>query len=280
MFSVPDYQRIARSLFCRESCKGTKGCRKQTCGPAPKTDNKIAISHTEIFGKLERPQVIFDHQKHVEALKKEEARKRQKPVQPAIRSTRRRILSCLIFPKKVKGKDKDAVMHAYHDQCITCHKEKRMEKKKAGPVVCAECHLEKLRNAKPDHPVFEFDYQLHDTHDKKLKERNIKETCQRCHHIFNEELVYEKGKEWSCYYCHDLTKKTGPVLAAATKITREKDFTMRKVSHIRCLNCHLYLTRTEKPDPTGKKKEGPYRLRQVSYRKIQDACGTRKGAAA
>ena len=36
-----------------------------------KPDNKISIAHTEIFGKLERPQVIFDHKKHDEAFKKE-----------------------------------------------------------------------------------------------------------------------------------------------------------------------------------------------------------------
>jgi len=33
--------------------------------------NKVLIAHTELFGALERPPVIFDHQKHVEAIKKE-----------------------------------------------------------------------------------------------------------------------------------------------------------------------------------------------------------------
>jgi len=36
-----------------------------------KPEDKIVIAHTEIFGPLERPQVIFDHKKHVEAIKKE-----------------------------------------------------------------------------------------------------------------------------------------------------------------------------------------------------------------
>ncbi len=36
-----------------------------------KPENKIAIAHTEIFGKLERPQVIFNHGKHEEAMKTE-----------------------------------------------------------------------------------------------------------------------------------------------------------------------------------------------------------------
>lgn len=246
-----------RGVYSVESpVKEQKAVESKPAGPAVKTDNKIAIAHTEIFGELERPQVIFDHQKHVEALKKE-GKKEAETCATCHPVDKQKDLILFNFPKKVKGKGKDPVMVAYHDECITCHKEKRIEKKKAGPVICADCHLEKLRDVKPDHPVFEFDYQLHDTHDKKLKERNIKETCQRCHHIFNEELVYERGKEWSCYYCHDITKKTGPVLAAATRITRKKDFNISRVSHIRCLNCHLYLTLTEKPDPTGKKKEGP-----------------------
>jgi hypothetical protein len=28
-------------------------------------ENKISIAHTEIFGELERPPVVFDHFKHV-----------------------------------------------------------------------------------------------------------------------------------------------------------------------------------------------------------------------
>ena len=39
--------------------------------PAIKPENKIAIARTEIFGKLERPQVIFNHAKHEEAYKME-----------------------------------------------------------------------------------------------------------------------------------------------------------------------------------------------------------------
>jgi hypothetical protein len=138
---------------------------------------------------------------------------------------------------------------------MNCHKKSR--EKKAGPIVCGDCHVEKLQSVTIKYPLFEFDYQVHDTHDKKLKERNIKETCDLCHHIYNEELVYERGKEWSCYYCHDIGKQTGPALAVETRNTKKKDFNIRRISHIRCLNCHLYFTLKEKVDPTGKKKVGP-----------------------
>jgi cytochrome c2 len=127
--------------------KEQKAVESKPAVPAPKTDNKIAIAHTEIFGELERPQVIFDHQKHVEALKKEEGKKEAETCRTCHPVDKEMDLILFSFPKKVKGKDKDSVMHAYHDECITCHKEKRIEKKKAGPVVCAECHLENLRSA-------------------------------------------------------------------------------------------------------------------------------------
>ena len=35
-----------------------------------KTENKIIIAHTEIFGKLERPQVVFDHGLHSDKFKR------------------------------------------------------------------------------------------------------------------------------------------------------------------------------------------------------------------
>ncbi len=141
---------------------------------------------------------------------------------------------------------------------------KKREQRRRNPVLLSVLIvMQKSSSVKVKYPVFEFDYQVHDNHDKKLKERNIKETCDLCHHIYDEELVYERGKEWSCYYCHDTAKQTGPVLAAATRITKKKDFTIRKVSHTRCLNCHLYFTLKEKVDTTGKKKAGPLSVTNV-----------------
>jgi hypothetical protein len=225
--------------------------------PVQKLEDKVSIAHTDIFGSLERPQVIFDHKKHVEALKKE-GKKEWETCDTCHPVDKEKGLILFDFPKKVKGKDKDSVMNAYHDECISCHKEKSREKKKAGPIVCGDCHVEKLQNIQLKYPVFEFDYQVHDNHDKKLKEKNIKENCDLCHHIYNEELVYEKGKEWSCYYCHEIGRKTGPVLATETRIIRKKGLSLEKVSHMRCLNCHLYFKKQDKGKIKPKdEKESP-----------------------
>src|SRR4030042_1847240 len=53
------------------SVEGLPVTKKSVESRLVKPENKIGIAHTEIFGVLERPQVIFDHNKHTEALKKE-----------------------------------------------------------------------------------------------------------------------------------------------------------------------------------------------------------------
>ncbi len=211
-----------------------------------KPDNKIAIAHAEIFGKLERPHVIFDHKKHEEAMKSEGCN----TCHPVGENNVLRF----DFPKKVQGKDKKTVMDAYHDQCIDCHKKKSAENKKSGPVVCADCHSKKLESVKIKYPVFEFDFAYHDKHVKKLKEKIGKDDCGQCHHIYNVEqkkLIRKEGTEESCYYCHALTKQRGPELSAVVKVSAEKGLSIRKASHQMCLNCHL------KYKKQGDKEAGP-----------------------
>jgi hypothetical protein len=225
-----------------------------------KPDNKIGIAHTEIFGKLERPQVIFDHQKHVEALKKE-----QQDCDVCHPVDKWKQLS-FNFPKKVKKKDKESVMNAYHNECIDCHKKRYREDKKAGPVTCGDCHKEENKSIAVKYPVFEFDFYVHDTHVKKLKEKLGKDDCSLCHHIYdikeedeNLALVSEKGTEESCYYCHDLEKKRGPELTAIVRVAAKKGLDMQKASHMECLNCHLKYEKelASKRERKKEEKAGP-----------------------
>jgi hypothetical protein len=120
-----------------------------------KPENRIGIAHTEIFGELERPQVVFDHKKHTEALIKE-GKKEWQTCEECHPLNKDKTLVDFDFPKKVKKKDKDAYVNAYHDECMGCHKRMSMEKKKSGPVTCGECHVEKLASLDLKYPVFEF----------------------------------------------------------------------------------------------------------------------------
>jgi len=230
-----------------------------------KPENKIAIAHTEIFGKLERPQVIFNHGKHEEAFKKEGCNTCHPEKDGQL---------IFDFPKTVKKKGKTAIMNAYHDGCIDCHKKQSSEKKKSGPAVCGDCHKEKDKSIAVKYPVVEFDFYYHDKHVKKLKEKIGKDDCGQCHHTYdiNEEdealaLVYENGTEESCYYCHEFGQKRGPELTAITKVAEKKGLTIRKASHQQCLNCHLkykeeYLKKGEKeacPTECIKCHTGKYR---------------------
>jgi len=202
--------------------------------------NQLLILHTEIFGTVERPPVLFDHRRHSEALKKEGC----KTCHPSV--TEEDLF--FEFPFKVTKKDKDSVMNAYHDKCITCHQKNLDEKKKTGPVTCGECHVKKSESLKISFPVVEFDFSLHDRHVKKVKDK-----CELCHHSFDKEdkeLVYEKGTEESCYYCHDMNEKKGPSLSVEASVIEKKGLTMRRVSHEQCVNCHLfYSERGQKAGP-------------------------------
>ncbi len=233
--------------------------------PKVKPENKIAIGHTDIFGKLERPQVIFNHSKHEEAFKKEGCNTCHPEKDGQL---------IFDFPKKAGKKDKTSVMNAYHDECIDCHKKMSREDKKTGPVNCGDCHKEKEKSIQVKYPVFEFDFYVHDKHVKKLKEKIGKDDCGLCHHSYdiNEEdetlaLVYEKGTEESCYYCHEFGKKRGPELTAITRVAAKKGLDIRSASHQQCLNCHLkyqeeYLKKGEKeacPTECMKCHTGKYR---------------------
>lgn len=206
-----------------------------------KTEDKhkrLIIAHTEIFGKLERPQVVFDHGRHADAFKKEGCNTCH-PLTPDGNHI-------FDFPFKAANKTAKEIEDLYHEKCISCHKKIIKEKKKSLPVRCGDCHVKKFESFTIKYPVFEFDFALHDKHVKKLKEKTGKDDCGLCHHTYDiqEEnealrLVYEKGTEESCYYCHELGKKRGPELSAITEVAAKKGLSIRKASHQQCLNCHL-----------------------------------------
>ena len=215
-----------------------------------KIQEELVIAHTEIFGKLQRPQVVFDHSRHAGALKKEGCNACH-PLTPDGDYI-------FDFPFKAANKTAKETEDLYHEKCISCHKKAIKEKKKSLPVRCGDCHVKKFESFTIKYPVFEFDSALHDKHVKKLKEKTGKEDCGLCHHTYDIEeedealrLVYEKGTEESCYYCHELGKKRGPELTAITQVAAKKGLSIRKASHQQCLNCHLEYQKK------GDKETGP-----------------------
>ena len=173
----------------------------------------IRIDGLKAFGKLERPPVVYLHQKHTEALAD-----KNKDCSACHLSEKNRMSFKYM---RLEDTTKKAVMEIYHDNCIACHTEMRAAKEKSGPVVCAECHVDK-QVASAWQPI-EMDKSLHYRHVKAREQK-----CEQCHHEYDEvakKLVYVKDKEGSCLYCHGESKV-------------ENRISYRTAAHLDCVNCH------------------------------------------
>lgn len=220
-------------------------------------ENRISIAHVETFKRLEYGKVIFEHQKHVDALKRDCSLCHEKNQYGEF---------TFEFPKYADRKEPERLKNAYHEQCLSCHQKLSIEKKKTGPEIlaCRQCHKKEYETVTLKYPYFEFDFYLHDKHVKKHNK-----DCSLCHHIYDIEennkelaLIYEKGTEQSCYYCHDLNQKRGPELSKIVNIAKQKNLNIEKSFHLLCINCHLkYESEGKEAGPTvcSKCHTGKYR---------------------
>jgi hypothetical protein len=185
----------------------------------------IVIDRLKAFGPLERPPVIFAHDRHTQA-----AAQRNKDclachrVDPAkgVLSPQYEHLGAL---------DRQGLMDLYHARCIGCHQELRDRRAEAGPVTCGGCHAQEAETASTRIPMG-LDRSLHDRHVKANENK-----CERCHHEYDpvaKKLFYAKGKEGACLYCH------GPR-------TEENRVSNRLASHQACIHCHRDLILQKKP---------------------------------
>ena len=140
----------------------------------------------------------------------------------------------LVF--KFKGTTETPSMDSYHENCISCHLEKKQANKAFGPddAQCRACHTGPM----PELPSFKklkFSRSLHFIHESAEAVKGLtahEETnCSRCHHKHNEktkETFYIKGEEDTCTYCH--------------KQVRQDDIRpIRQASHDSCVACHQNL---------------------------------------
>ena len=184
----------------------------------------ITIDSMKAFGTLERAPVIFQHDRHTEAMAAQD--KNCSACHPSGEKRQSQGFKRLEDPGK-EGYGKTDLMNIYHDGCISCHREATsaglQTGAKRGPVTCGNCHREKPTVASNRKPMG-MDKSLHYRHTKALKDQ-----CKTCHHVYNpvtKTLQYEKGKEGTCRYCH-------------RKVTEENRISTREASHIACIECHL-----------------------------------------
>lgn len=186
----------------------------------------IIIDDMTVFGKLEKPPVIFLHEPHTKAL----AGKNQSG-EKLVCSSCHLMKDGKLSPKfkRVEDFNKTTVMNLYHDECIGCHGEMKKTKEISGPIECGECHTRKAKYS-PKRSSMGFDLSLHQRHSKAADDK-----CEKCHHAYNEEkeeLFYAKGEEGTCRYCHK------------EKTVDNRD-SMAIASHMACIGCHI----TTKAEP-------------------------------
>jgi len=184
-------------------------------GNPPVTRADIVILDTmKEFGALERPAVLFLHDKHTEVLAK-----KKKDCKTCHLDENDQLSPKF---KRLKNTDRQIVMDTYHTQCIACHKDETDPDGKRGPVECGECHRK--------HPQF-VSGRLPLGMDKSLHYRHIQSNakkCELCHHEYDskaKKLFYAKEKESTCRYCH-------------LKETQENRISMKLASHLACIDCH------------------------------------------
>jgi len=175
----------------------------------------IVIDTMSSFGRLDRPPVVYRHDKHTEALQKQG----KDCAACHLKDDKQRL-----SPKfqRLKVQNRETTMRVYHDNCIACHTETLATGEKGGPITCGECHV-KSPKAVSTWQAIGMDKSLHYRHSKARDKK-----CGDCHHEYDEKaqkLVYVEGKEGSCRYCHkdQLEEKREP---------------LREVSHQACIACH------------------------------------------
>lgn len=199
----------------------------------------IHIDILKSFGDLERPEVVFLHDKHTEALEKEKkdcsachlSEKHFEVIPETMKTAVKGIDRLSPKFRRLKDASRKEVMDVYHDNCIGCHKQMKAEGVTSGPVICAGCHV-RDPEIQSDRLPMGFDKSLHFRH-VRAKEKK----CELCHHEYDAEkktLFYAKGKEGSCRYCHKSE-------------TEDNRISMRLASHLQCIRCHQDELAKKKP---------------------------------
>ncbi len=188
---------------------------EQEKSPVPRAD---AINLDDFISTkpLERPGVVFKHTFHTKALNT------QNQDCTTCHLTGEKQLMNPRFYSLNEDSKKQTLMTLYHDKCIGCHEKSEDMGLKQGPLTCGQCHANKPSAAPAQRP-FGMDASLHYRH-----VQITKESCQDCHHEYNQttkKLEYHKGKERSCRDCH-------------RQKAEENRSSMRMASHRACIGCH------------------------------------------
>ncbi|MCP4756445.1 MAG: cytochrome C [Proteobacteria bacterium] len=188
----------------------------------------VLIDAMKSFGELERPGVVFHHDKHTIALEK-----KGKDCTTCHSSQDDKLV--LKF-KRTEDVDQETTLDVYHENCIGCHEETAADDEDSGPVECGTCHQEEPAVVASQR-ILDFDHSLHSRHIQAQEGK-----CDSCHHgeydQDRKKQPYKKGEEASCRSCH-------------REETRGNTVSFKQASHQSCIDCHQD-ARKENKDPKVK----------------------------
>jgi len=120
-----------------------------TGSPLRAQPDRIVLDHSKDFGKKGRPPVPFPHNRHIEAgLSCKDCHH--------IYENGKNILDESKLEEGNQGircsachrsKSRPDLEQAFHQQCMSCHKQLLKEKKKTVPRFCGECHRRQDRSS-------------------------------------------------------------------------------------------------------------------------------------
>jgi hypothetical protein len=235
---------------------------------AKAVERSIYVSIPDVFKQLERPPVLFNHDKHTKALESEGCEScHPKDPEDAFLFT---------FPKVRNEKNAETLMNSFHDECIGCHRKRTAEDKKAGPTACGECHRaqpssgrEKYTSILPEYYNVDKDayhsdclachreppVELSEATPLDWKSFYVKEqklVADAWPKMVSDYYVHDKhneGLDKKCDPCHYISPERRSQLAAEGREPKNVDWlldideanslTDQKKVHVRCLNCHL-----------------------------------------
>ena len=189
----------------------------------------INIDSIKVFGDLERPSVLFLHDKHTDAIEKSGGD----------------CNSCHTnkdgkMSQNFKGWDstnQKTAMDNFHINCIGCHEETSAKNQVSGPVVCADCHQ--------PNPVISSSRQAMGL-DNSLHYRHLKaydNKCETCHTDCKTD-IYKKGEETTCRHCHNNAQGENQ-----SESQNQMVISLENAAHESCISCHM--TREMEKKETG-----------------------------
>jgi hypothetical protein len=117
----------------------------------------------------------------------------------------------------------EVLRDTYHRDCLACHQDPAKAVEDAGGLDWKNFYVKEQQKMEIEWPQVNFDYYLHDKHDKALEEK-----CELCHYISPEaeKKLTAEGKEPACKDW-------------LMEIPADQSLTEEAFAHPRCINCHL-----------------------------------------